>query len=190
MLGAWGVVEEAGAPSADRDGWPDLPALAARHGLTATRLTGLSVTDLRAIGLPALVEVSDRGRGRPFLVRRLDGETASLVAPSGEEARVSVASLEASWTRTAWIVWNNVDRLPADPAGAPAAVSALARRLAQLGHLEAPLPTANDERFQQGVRRFQAALGLRPDGTLGQRTVIALARATAAPHGASPWEGR
>jgi len=40
--------------------------------------------------------------GLPLTVCRLEPDTATLVAPSGEESRVPLERLEAAWTRSAW----------------------------------------------------------------------------------------
>ena len=55
-------------------------------------------------------------------------------------------------------------------------VATLALRLQKLGHLTPPVPTTNNERFQQAVRRFQRATGLQDDGIVGPRTTLALSR--------------
>jgi hypothetical protein len=41
----------------------DVAAIAARHRLAATRLDPVDLADLRAIGLPAIVEVQEPGGG-------------------------------------------------------------------------------------------------------------------------------
>jgi len=192
LLRLWGVSDELGAPvvaawPADAGGGPDIAAVAARYHLTATVLRDVSVSDLRAVGLPAIVELGERGAARPYLVRRLERDAATLVAPTGEESRVPLERLEAAWTRAAWVLWRNVDLLPVDPAEAmsPTVVATVALRLAKLGHLTGALPTVPDGRLQAAVRSFQRAAGLREDGVVGPRTTLALARATTAPFGPS-----
>ncbi len=86
LLRLWGVTDDLGGGAAwpaDPTGRPDIAAVAARYHLTATMLRDVSVGDLRAVGLPALVELSERGAARPYLVRRLERDAATLVAPSG-----------------------------------------------------------------------------------------------------------
>ena len=192
LLRIWGVSDELGAPvvaawPTHPGGGPDIAAVAARYHLTATVLRDVSVSDLRAVGLPAIVELGERGAVRPYLVRGLERDTATLIAPTGEESRVPVERLEAAWTRSAWVLWRNVDLLPIDPAEAmsPTVVATVALRLAKLGHLTGALPTVPDGRLQGAVRSFQRAAGLREDGVVGPRTTLALARATTAPFGPS-----
>jgi general secretion pathway protein A len=184
LLALWGV----GDASADRalPAWPTLPdgsldiaATAARYQLAATYLPSTSLGDLRAIGLPALVELADAPAGRPYLLRSIGAETAALISPSGEEARFALNSLDPAWTRSAWIVWRNVDQLPPDPrqAMSPTVLTTIALRLQKLGYLTGPLPGTYDGRFQQAVRRFQKAVGgLQEDGVIGPRTTMALSR--------------
>ena len=160
------------------DGSLDIAAVAARYDLAATYLPTTTLADLRALGLPALVELAD-APGRAHLLRWIGSDTVTLISPTGEEARFALSTLDQAWTRGAWIVWRNLDQLPADPRQemTPAALSAVARRLQKLGHLSSPAPSSFDVRFQQAVRRFQRSVGsLHEDGTVGPRTVIALSR--------------
>lgn len=192
LLRLWGVSDDLGAPviaawPADSGGGPDMASVAARYHLTATLLRDVSVDDLRAVGLPAIIELDERGAARPYLVRRLERDAATLIAPTGEESRVPLERLEAAWTRSAWMLWRNVDLLPVDPAEAmsPTVVATVAVRLAKLGHLTGSLPTGPDARLQAAVRSFQRAAGLSEDGIVGPRTTLALARATTASFGPS-----
>ncbi len=103
---------------------------------------------------------------------------ATLMSPAGEDSRVGVDDLDASWLRSAWLIWRNVDLLPANPNRdlTPIVVATLALRLQKLGLLNPPVPTGNTERFQEAVRRFQTSMGLVPDGIVGPRTTLALSR--------------
>ena len=183
-LRLWGVNED--LSEAVAAGWPvqagapDIPAIAARYQLAATLLPATSIDELRAIGLPAIVELVERSGRRAYLLRRIDGKTIGLRAPSGEEVRADREAVEAAWNRSAWIVWRNVDLLPSDPNQemTPTVLTTLALRLQKLGHLTPPLPPANSQRFQEGVRRFQRAVGLIEDGIVGPRTTLALSRVT------------
>jgi general secretion pathway protein A len=197
LLRLWGVVDA----SADRalPAWPTLPdgsldiaGTTARYQLAATYLPSTSLGDLRAIGLPALVELAEAPAGRPYLLRSIGAETAALISPSGEEARFALNSLDPAWTRSAWIVWRNVDQLPPDPWQAmnPTVLTTIALRLQKLGYLTGPLPGTYDGRFQQAVRRFQKAVGgLQEDGVVGPRTTMALSRVVGGRFGPTILEG-
>ena len=187
-LKLWGVADGLSEQAmrawpAAQDGRLDIDAVAARYQLSATRLQTASLPGLRAVGLPALVELSDRVTRYPYLLRWLGRERATLVGPDGAEARVTVDVLEAAWTHSAWILWRNPDGLPARPDGtlSPSATAAVSSRLWKLGHLSSPTPAANPAQFRQAVRRFQRAVGLDDDGVVGPMTTLALARATGGP---------
>ncbi len=182
-LRLWGVNEDLsdGVVSVwpvDAARMPDLPAIAARYQLSATLLPETSIAEVRAIGLPALLHLGTGEAARPLLLRGIEGETAVLSTATGEEARLALDRLEAAWNHQAWIVWRNIDLLPSDPNQelTPTVVATLALRLQKLGHLAPPLPAGNGERFQQAVRRFQRATGLKEDGIVGPRTTLALSR--------------
>ncbi|HEV8227780.1 MAG TPA: peptidoglycan-binding protein, partial [Methylomirabilota bacterium] len=184
LLAIWGVPDaswDKGMPPwpQNGDGTLDIAGVAARYQLEATYVPALTLSDLRSIGLPALVELADAPAGRPHLLRWIGRETATLVSPSGEEARFALDSLDPAWTRAAWIVWRNVDQLPTDPRSdmTQAVLSTVALRLQKLGYLSGPMPSTYDARFQQAVRRFQRGVGgLHEDGVIGPRTVMALSR--------------
>ena len=184
LLALWGIQDAApdrAVPSwpANPDGSLDIAGVATRYQLSATFLPATTLSDLRAIGLPALVELSDNPAGRAYLLRWIGAETATLVAPSGEEARFELDSLDPAWTRSAWVVWRNVDQLPLDPWRdlSPTVLTTIGLRLQKLGYLSPPVPPNYDSRFQVAVRRFQRAVGgLQEDGIVGPRTVMALSR--------------
>jgi general secretion pathway protein A len=184
LLALWGVQDAAAEhpqppwPVA-ADGRLDVAGVASRYQLAATYLPATTLGDLRAVGLPALVELADAPAGRQYLLRWIGTDTATLIAPSGEEARFALNSLEPAWTRSAWVVWRNVDQLPTDPwqEMSSTVLASIALRLQKLGYLSAPLPTSYDTKFQQSVRRFQKAVGgLQEDGIVGPRTAMALSR--------------
>lgn len=179
----WGVTDGLSAEAVETwplaaDGSPRVDAAAEHYELAATFLPSTTLRDLRGIGLPALVELGEAPGKRVYLLRRLEGEAAVLLTPSGEEARLPVETFESSWNHSAWVIWRNVDRLPADPRQAmtPAVLAALSLRLQKLGYLQLPLPAVYSERFEQAVRRFQRDTGLPEDGIVGPLTTLALAR--------------
>jgi general secretion pathway protein A len=180
LLRLWGVTVDLGPAAVAA--WPvapggalDVVAVAARHHLAATFLADTSLGELRAVGLPALIGLDERGAGQTYLLRRLDRESATLVGAAGDERRVALDRLDPAWTRAAWVVWRNVDLLPTDPAAemTSTVIATVNLRLAKLGFGGGSL--------EDTVRRFQRASGLPEDGILGPRTTLALARATSGP---------
>ena len=93
-------------------------------------------------------------------------------------------SLEASWTRAAWLIWRNVDGLPTGPGEpwTPAMWAAAASRLRSLGYLPPnPSGSSDEERMFRRSAAFRRRPVCGPDGILGPLTVLALARAAAGP---------
>jgi general secretion pathway protein A len=183
LLTLWGVKDDLTEVMAARapggpDGALDLPAVVERYQLTATFLPATTLAELRAIALPALVELAEPTGRRWFLMRRLHGDTVVLTDTVVRDTTRSASELAQAWTRTAWIVWRNVDQLPINPADemTPTVVATLGLRLHKLGHLEEPLPASAEDRFRSAVREFQRAVGLPADGRVGPRTTLALAR--------------
>ena len=190
LLRLWGVADDLSAAAVaawpvGSDGMLDIAQVAARHHLAATFLADATVGELRAVNLPALIGLEERGARQPYLLRRLERDTAIVLSATGEERRVSLDRLEPAWTRAAWVVWRNVDQLPTDPAGqmTPTVVTTVALRLSKLGFLPGATPAEAGPRLEDGVRRFQRAAGLPEDGIMGPRTTLALARATTGPFG-------
>lgn len=160
------------------NGSPEVPAIAARYQLAATFLPETTLAELRAIALPALVELNDPLGRRLHLLRWIERDALVLLAPSGEEVRHTFESVEPLWTRAAWVLWRNMDQLPLDPMQemTPTVLATVALRLHKLGHLTAPLPSRYEGRLQQAVRDFQRDVGLPDDGIVGPRTTLALSR--------------
>jgi general secretion pathway protein A len=173
------------APSASAiASWPALPGggvdiggVAERYQLAATSLTGPSAGELRAMGLPALIQESHAGLR---LLRQIVGDTATLVDGTGTEERHRLSDLDSMLANArVWLLWRNFDELA--PGGAesltPAMVLTVALRLHKVGYLSMPLPySVYDPRFVRAVRAFQRSTGLAADGIMGPRTTLALSR--------------
>jgi len=164
------------------DGVIDIERVADRYQLIATRLPRLTAAELRAIGLPALLELDGAQEPSVLLLRRIAGDTVTLVDGTGTELRYPLDELDSKLVRAeAWVLWRNLDQLPVNGARpmTPATVLTVALRLHKLGHLEMPLPHLYDARLVEAVRAFQRSTGLRDDGFLGPRTTLALSRVVA-----------
>ena len=158
-----------------------MPAIAARYQLTATRLPQTTLDELRAVDLPAIMELEQQPSGRFFLLRRMDNVSATLVSSSGAEKRLSLDELDAGWTRSAWLIWRNVDLLPVDPNLdlSPIVVATLALRFQKLGLLEPPVAHEQLRPVSRGGAALPGVQGLTPDGIVGPRTTLALSRVVA-----------
>jgi hypothetical protein len=191
-LRAWGVTDDLSQATVaswptGAGGLPDIAAVAARYQLAATFLPATSLQELRGIGLPALLELNDPAGARVHLLQQLQPEGVVLVGPGGEDIRHTADRFESLWTRSAWIVWRNVDQLPLNPLEdmSSVVVATVALRLQKLGLLDAPLPSTPVVRFQEAVREFQRRVGLPADGVVGPRTTLALSRVVAGRFGPS-----
>jgi len=176
-------------PRSDIAAWPaladgviDIARVADRYQLIATRLPRLTAAELRAIGLPALLELDGAQEPSVLLLRRIAGDTVTLVDGTGTELRYQLDELDSKLVRAeAWVLWRNLDQLPVNGTRSmtPATVLTVALRLYKLGHLDMPLPHLYDARLVEAVRAFQRSTGLRDDGVLGPRTTLALSRVVA-----------
>ncbi|PYM14291.1 MAG: hypothetical protein DMD81_18380, partial [Candidatus Rokuibacteriota bacterium] len=164
------------------DGSPDIAGVAQLHQLGVTRLPRPTAAELRAIGLPVLLEGDGTHGLTVAMLRSIDGDTATLVDGTGAQSKRPFTELGAVLAGAdAWIFWRNLDQLPVDPAQqmTPAVVMAVGLRLYKLGHLAMPIPHAFDARLAEGVRSFQRSIGLPQDGIMGPRTTLALSRVVA-----------
>ena len=167
-------------------------AVAERYQLSATYLPQPSLAELRAIGLPGLLVLRGTGGEQFYLLRRAQGDAITLLGPAGEEIRDGAERLGATPAMGVWILWRNVDQLPADPLreATPTVIATVALRLYKLGYLTEPLPTTYEPRLGRAVRGFQRAVGLPEDGLLGPRTTLALARVVAGRFGPTILDGQ
>jgi len=164
------------------DGVVDIARVADRYQLTATRLPHITAVELRAIGLPALLELDGAQGPSVLLLRRIAGDTVTLVDGTGTELRRQLGELDSDLAGAeAWVLWRNLDQLPVNGARpmTPTTVLAVALRLHRLGHLTMPLPDLYDARLAEAVRAFQRSTGLAADGIVGPRTTLALSRVVA-----------
>jgi len=164
------------------DGAVDIASVADRYRLTATRLPWITAGELRAIGLPALLELDGVPEPKVLLLRRIADDTVTLVDGTGAEHRIQLEELDSKLPHAVvWVLWRNVDQLPVDGARPLTrdTVFTVAIRLHKLGYLASPLPRLYDARLEEAVRAFQRSTALPADGILGPRTTLALSRVVA-----------
>jgi general secretion pathway protein A len=164
------------------DGTVDIASVADRYRLTATRLPWVTAGELRAIGLPALLELDGVQEPSVLLLRRIADDAVTLVDATGAEHRGQLGELDSKLAHAVvWVLWRNVDQLPVDGARPMTrdTVFTVALRLHKLGYLASPLPRLYDARLEEAVLAFQRSTGLPADGILGPRTTLALSRVVA-----------
>ncbi len=163
-------------PPSDIAEWPALADGVVDIARVADRV------ELRAIGLPALLELDGTQGPSVLLLRRIAGDTVTLVDGTGTELRRQLGEFDSDQASAeAWVLWRNLDQLPVNGARpmTPATVLAVALRLHRLGHLTMPLPDLYDARLAEAIRAFQRSTGLAADGIVGPRTTLALSRVVA-----------
>ncbi len=186
LLSLWGINNREPGGTSDwpskPDGTLDVRLVAARHGLEADLLTGLSWSDIKTIGLPGILHWD--GEAEPYLLIGLDNGSALLVSPAGKEITRSISELETKPIRSAWFLWRNRDGWSALPTHewSRRRVTVFAARLHELGYLDYPLPSTYDQRISRAVHRFQQKNRLAADGILGARTAMVLDRLTDRDH--------
>ena len=186
LLSLWGINNREPGGTSDwpskPDGTLDVRLVAARHGLEADLLTGLSWSDIKTIGLPGILDLD--GETEPYLLIGFENGSALLVSSTGKERTRSIRELETKTIRSAWILWRNRDGWTALPTHewSRRKVTVFAARLHELGYLDYPLPSTYDERISRAVHRFQQKNRLAADGILGARTAMVLDRLTDREH--------
>ena len=78
-------------------------SLLARPDLAATFLPQTTLAELRAMALPAVLELNEPSGRRSYLLQRITDDAIFLVTPSGEEVRHTPDRLEPLWTHSAWV---------------------------------------------------------------------------------------
>jgi len=182
LLTLWGLGEQRPEEIANwpvtRDGFPYVRVIAARRGLEAVFFETLPWSAIYAIGLPVLVKIGEEDMFS--LLLRVEGDKAVLLSQQGVEFERPLKALATQQFRSAWILWRNADEWALLPPWEWSArlVTLVAARLQGAGYLSNPLPSTYDTRLGEAVRRFQQEVGLKADGILGPRTVLALVRVT------------
>ncbi|MBS0509387.1 MAG: AAA family ATPase [Proteobacteria bacterium] len=179
-------------------GWPllaqawqaSLPAVAtdpcaqlAPEGLRCWRHGRASLNLLRLLDRPALLtlQLPDAGAGErtmTVLLRRLDGDRASLEGAGGSTLQLPVAELATLWHGQIATLWKAPANLPPgeDVAATAAGAAWLDRQLALAG-VAAPGTGNKTEQRRARIHQFQLGQGLTPDGKAGPLTLMMLNRA-------------
>jgi len=153
-------------------------------GLRCEREQG-KLSHVRFYDRPVLLRVKDAGGDRRYAVLgALDESHAIFDLPDGSE-RVPLAGIDALWTGDYTVVWQPppTGTSTIGPGAAEESIRWLRRLLAEVP--ASGLTDNGSGRFDAaltaGLRRFQAARGLAPDGIAGPRTLVQLENAVALP---------
>ncbi len=191
--------DEAGALRTLAAAWGTPPVAAGADPCAAMLGEGLRCYRNRRAGL-ALVRQLDRpvvltlfpagtgsAGGVGVLLRRLEGDTATLEGGGGRTVQVPVAALGPLWQGDIATYWRAPPGVPdgSERADTPAALAWLDQQLAAAvagtgpaGAASAPAPmAAGAEARRARIHRFQVAQGLVPDGQAGPLTLMLLNRA-------------
>ena len=194
LLSLWGINNREPGGTSDwpskPDGTLDVRLIAARNGLEADLITGLSWSDVETIGLPGILEWD--GEAEPYLLIKLESGSALLLSSTGKEIRRTISHLRTKNVRSGWFLWRNRDgwtNLPTQE-WSRRMVTVFAARFHELGYLDYPLPLTYDERFTKAVHRFQQNNSLSGDGILDVPTVIVLAGLTDRDHVPKLFKGK
>jgi hypothetical protein len=178
LLAAWSFAPPDPAPEflALEDVLAELEA----RGLAVVPLAGVGLDVVRALGHPALLLlVAADGVPRAVALRRIDdlhADVYGLGLAAGAAARVEVAALASAWSGEAYVVWRDMEPLPAllRLGDGGEAVAWLQRALGELGFHAASPSGRFDEPTELAVRAFQAWRSLIPDGQVGPLTKMSL----------------
>ena len=153
-------------------------------GLRCEREQG-KLSHVRFYDRPVLMRVKDAGGARRYVVLgALDQSYGTFDLPDGSE-QVPIAGIEPVWTGDYTVVWQP------PPTGASAiAPGAAEESIRWLRRLLSTVPASGltdngagrfDAALTAGLRKFQTARGLVPDGIAGPRTLVQLENAVAVP---------
>jgi general secretion pathway protein A len=153
-------------------------------GLRCEREQG-KLSHVRFYDRPVLLRVKDAGGDRRYAVLgALDESHATFDLPDGSE-RVPLAGIDALWSGDYTVVWQ-----PPPTGASKIGPGAAEESIRWLRRLLAEVPASGltdngsgrfDAALTAGLRRFQAARGLAPDGIAGPRTLVQLENAVALP---------
>jgi general secretion pathway protein A len=154
------------------------------QGLRCYRNRRASLGLLRQIDRPALLTLAPAGSERTVtvLLRRLEGETATLEGADGQTLRAPLAQLTPLWRGEIATLWKMPPGLPEGDAAATAQGAAWVDEQLTRAGVQPAAPQAQDsaEPRRARIRQFQRAQGLTPDGVAGPLTLMLLTRAAGA----------
>ncbi|MBP8138443.1 MAG: AAA family ATPase [Alicycliphilus sp.] len=182
--GGWPLLAQAWQASAPAPG-ADPCAELATEGLRCWRHRRASLNLLRLLDRPVLLTLQavDAGTGEPpamVLLRRLEGEKATLAGPNGALLQVAVAELAPLWRGEVVTLWKAPANLPPgnDVAATAAGAAWLDRQLTLAGIADTGRRgTTKAEQRRERLHQFQLGQGLTPDGRAGPLTLMMLNRA-------------
>ncbi|MDF1485588.1 AAA family ATPase [Ramlibacter sp. H39-3-26] len=166
--------------------WNAAPPAAGADACAALSSQGIQCYRNRNTGLGLIFQL-DRpgllmlhgadGQAVPVLLRRLDGEQATLEGAGGRTLRIATDELARAWRGDYATLWRQPPGAPGTPAGNAWLDAQLPAEAAGGGVLRPPDAAQRRAR----ILRFQLAQGLAPDGRAGPLTLMLLNRAAGVP---------
>jgi general secretion pathway protein A len=147
---------------------------ATRNGLSVYRFDGNSER-LRSLNLPAILEVYPPMSPSPVYLALIRIENQDMILKSNQLIRIKQSQLEGIWNGVAYIVWKNflgiTGTIPRD--APPESVITLKMMLRDMGHA-IDIQPGYGPITRNIVGEIQKKYGLKPDGSVGPMTKIAL----------------
>jgi len=179
---AWGLLAQAWQVQVEPRAQQPCAELALA-GLRCYRNAAASLDLLRRLDRPAVLLLQGaQQQDVPVVLRRIDGDSATVLGAQGTRLELSLAELRQSWHGAMATLWRAPEALPdsGDIAATPAGAAWLDEGLRRAGvRLKAP-PVRGGAAAARRARilQFQLGQGLDPDGQAGPLTLMQLNRAT------------
>jgi general secretion pathway protein A len=179
---AWGLLAQAWQAQVEPQA-PQPCAELALAGLRCYRNAAASLDLLRRLDRPAVLLLQGAQQQEvPVVLRRIDGDSATVLGAQGTRLELPLAELGPLWHGAMATLWRAPEGLPdsGDITATPAGAAWLDERLRRAGVRLKAAPVRGGAVAARRARilQFQLGQGLDPDGQAGPLTLMQLNRAT------------